>query len=137
MNLYEKHPSLSPDTFVAPNASVIGNVLCGRKTVIWYGAVVRGKISLLCTISDCLSHGLWFDLLCRCSFAFSHSTLPIIPNHWFFTHWDTIAADLNNITIGDYSTVGDRAVIHTSKSVEGKQDAACDIGRHVQIGKWK
>lgn len=84
MNLYEHHPNLSPDSFIAPNASVIGNVTMGRKATVWYGAVVRG--------------------------------------------------DLNNVEVGAYTTIGDRAVIHTAKSVEGKVAAVTKIGEHVQIG---
>lgn len=42
MNLYDAHPSVSPDAFVAPNASVIGSVTVSRKASVWYGAVVRG-----------------------------------------------------------------------------------------------
>jgi carbonic anhydrase/acetyltransferase-like protein (isoleucine patch superfamily) len=84
MNLYEQHPDISPDCFVAPNASVIGNVAMGRKASVWYGAVVRG--------------------------------------------------DMNQVEVGPYSVVGDRAVLHTTKSVEGKPAAICKVGAYVQVG---
>ena len=42
MNLYDKRPVLAADVFVAPNASVIGDVLCYDKSSVWYGAVIRG-----------------------------------------------------------------------------------------------
>ena len=42
MNLGPQRPVLAADVFVAPNASVIGDVLCYDKSSIWYGAVVRG-----------------------------------------------------------------------------------------------
>lgn len=35
-------PSLGTDIFVAPNASVIGNVRLGDQSSVWYGAVLRG-----------------------------------------------------------------------------------------------
>nr|QWE79116.1 gama-carbonic anhydrase [Neopyropia yezoensis] len=35
-------PSVSVDCFVAPNASVIGDVTLGEKVCVWYGAVLRG-----------------------------------------------------------------------------------------------
>jgi len=84
MNLYEHHPDVATDSFIAPNASVVGNVFVGTGASVWYGAVVRG--------------------------------------------------DLNKVYIGPGSSVGDRAVLHTSKSVEGKPDASCTIGQHVRIG---
>jgi carbonic anhydrase/acetyltransferase-like protein (isoleucine patch superfamily) len=84
MNLFDKHPVVANDAFVAPNASVVGNVTLGRRASVWYGAVVRG--------------------------------------------------DLNAVYIGRNTSVGDRAVISTAKSVEGHVDASVVIGSHVQIG---
>lgn len=43
-NLYDKVPSVGSEAFVAPTASVIGDVVVGEKATIWYGAVVKGKI---------------------------------------------------------------------------------------------
>jgi carbonic anhydrase/acetyltransferase-like protein (isoleucine patch superfamily) len=45
-----------------------------------------------------------------------------------------IRGDLNDVTIGSYTSVGDRVVIHTSKSVEGHVSAGVSIGNHVTIG---
>lgn len=42
MNLMDKHPEFPPDTFVAPNASVVGKVIANFKCTVGYGAVVRG-----------------------------------------------------------------------------------------------
>lgn len=41
---------------------------------------------------------------------------------------------MNYVEIGGYSNVQDRAVIHTSKTVEGKVAAVCKIGDYVTIG---
>lgn len=75
-------PSVSPNaTFVAPSASVIGNVTLEENSSIWYGATVRG--------------------------------------------------DVNKVTIGTKSSVGDRAVIHVAK-IQG--DFPTIIGSNVSIG---
>ena len=42
MPLGEKKPFVGKGSFVAPNASVIGDVQVGDKSTIWYGAVLRG-----------------------------------------------------------------------------------------------
>lgn len=42
MSLYDKRPQISTNTFVAPNASVIGEVKMFDGASVWYGAVVRG-----------------------------------------------------------------------------------------------
>jgi carbonic anhydrase/acetyltransferase-like protein (isoleucine patch superfamily) len=39
-----QNPKIAPSSFVAPTASVIGNVEIGDGSSIWYGAVVRGDI---------------------------------------------------------------------------------------------
>ena len=39
-------PKLGDDVFVAPNATVIGDVKIGKGSSIWYGAVLRGEYIL-------------------------------------------------------------------------------------------
>lgn len=42
MNIFDKAPMVDKDAFVAPSASIIGNVQVGRGSSIWYGCVLRG-----------------------------------------------------------------------------------------------
>ncbi|CAM9112476.1 unnamed protein product, partial [Phaeothamnion confervicola] len=42
MPLDDKSPSVAKDSFVAPNASLIGGVTVSSKASVWYGAVIRG-----------------------------------------------------------------------------------------------
>ena len=44
MNIFDKAPAVDKDAFVAPSASIIGDVIVGRGSSIWYGCVLRGKI---------------------------------------------------------------------------------------------
>lgn len=37
-------PKVAPDAFVAPSASVIGDVQIGSESSIWFGAVLRGDV---------------------------------------------------------------------------------------------
>jgi len=37
-------PALGTDTFVAPNASIIGDVVIGDLSSVWYGVVIRGDV---------------------------------------------------------------------------------------------
>ena len=41
-----KLPTLGEDVFVAPSASVIGDVTLGAGSSVWYGAVIRGAPAL-------------------------------------------------------------------------------------------
>ena len=50
MPLYEfegKRPTVHPDAFIAPTATLIGDVTVEEGASIWYGAVLRADI---CTI---------------------------------------------------------------------------------------
>ena len=45
MHLYEfegKRPTVHPDAFVAPTATLIGDVTVEKGASVWYGAVLRG-----------------------------------------------------------------------------------------------
>ncbi|WVZ19767.1 hypothetical protein V8G54_007089 [Vigna mungo] len=45
MNIFDKAPVVDKDVFVAPSASVIGDVHVGRGSSIWYGCVLRGDVN--------------------------------------------------------------------------------------------
>ena len=40
----DKHPRIPGSVFVAPNASVIGDVTVGEESSVWFGAVIRGDV---------------------------------------------------------------------------------------------
>jgi carbonic anhydrase/acetyltransferase-like protein (isoleucine patch superfamily) len=37
-------PRIASDVFIAPNATVIGDVLVGQSSSVWFGAVLRGDV---------------------------------------------------------------------------------------------
>lgn len=43
LNIFDKAPVLDKDVFVAPSATVIGDVQIGKGSSVWYGSVLRGK----------------------------------------------------------------------------------------------
>ena len=47
MPLYDKLPRVATDAFVAPSASVIGDVQIGEKSSVWYNTVVRGDVNFV------------------------------------------------------------------------------------------
>jgi carbonic anhydrase/acetyltransferase-like protein (isoleucine patch superfamily) len=42
MNVFDKTPHVHRDAFVAPSASLIGDIQVGPGASIWYGCVLRG-----------------------------------------------------------------------------------------------
>ncbi|OQR84644.1 hypothetical protein ACHHYP_13114 [Achlya hypogyna] len=45
MNLYDKVPNVAFDSWVAPSASVIGDVEICNDASVWYGVVIRGDLN--------------------------------------------------------------------------------------------
>ncbi|XP_038988221.1 gamma carbonic anhydrase 1, mitochondrial-like [Phoenix dactylifera] len=45
MNIFDKVPNVHKDAFVAPSASVMGDVQVGQGSSIWYGCVLRGDVN--------------------------------------------------------------------------------------------
>ncbi len=41
----DKHPQISAEAFIAPTATIIGDVTIGPGASVWYGAVVRGDLA--------------------------------------------------------------------------------------------
>lgn len=43
MNLYDKRPVIAHDVWVAPNATIVGDVEICNDASVWYNVVIRGK----------------------------------------------------------------------------------------------
>ena len=86
-----KKPRIAGGVFIAPNATIIGDVEIGENSSVWYGAVIRGDLN-----------------------AVRIGKLSSIQDNC------TIHVDSINITvIGDYVTVGHNAVLHGCHISEG------------------
>ncbi|MGM9540455.1 gamma carbonic anhydrase family protein [Anaerovibrio sp.] len=81
------NPDLADDVFIAPSASVVGDVKMGSGTNVWFGAVVRGDVNKV-----------------------------IIGEHTNIQDNATIHTMSDAPTeIGDHVTIGHNAVVHCSK----------------------
>lgn len=40
-----KVPALGDDCFIAPNATIVGDVICGKECSFWFNAVIRGDVN--------------------------------------------------------------------------------------------
>lgn len=67
------------------------------------------------------------------SFYFRVSFPPLIDSVSFFSIWygATVRGDVNNVSVGKKTSIGDRAVVHVAK-IQG--DLATTIGDNVTIG---
>lgn len=90
-SLYASPPDLSQAAFVAANATVIGQVELAAGSSVWYGAVVRGDVEQI--------------VIGKCTNIQDGAIL----------HGDPDQPTL----LGDYVTVGHRAVIHSAQIESG------------------
>src|SRR5438128_12513156 len=103
MPLYQlgsKKPRVHPTAMVAPNASIIGDVVVGSRTSIWPGAVLRGdygrmRVGANCSIQD--------NVLVR----YSSKNAGVIGNGVTVAH----SAIVHACRIGDECLIGAGAII--------------------------
>jgi len=116
MPLYQlgsKRPRVHPTVMIAPNASVIGDVVVGSRTSIWPGAVLRGDYGKIRVGANC---SLQDNVVVHCS-----SRNPgVIGNGVTVAH----SAIVHACHIGDECLIGAGAIIF-----DGAR-----IGSHCIIG---
>src|SRR5260370_7782485 len=91
MPLYKlgsKKPKIHPTAIIAPNASVIGDVVVGSRTSVWPGAVLRGDYGRIRVGANC---SLQDNVVVHCS-------------------------SQNPAVIGNWVTVAHRAIVHASRT---------------------
>ncbi|KAI3521969.1 hypothetical protein L1887_11446 [Cichorium endivia] len=90
MNVYDKAPVVAKDAFVAPSASIIGDVQVGSGSSIWYGCVLRGDV-------NSISIGSGTNIQ-------DHSLIHVAKSN--------LPGKVHPTIIGDNVTVGHSAVLH-------------------------
>ncbi|CAD5192426.1 unnamed protein product [Musa acuminata subsp. malaccensis] len=96
MNIFDKVPNVHKGAFVAPGASVIGDVQVGQGSSIWYGCVLRGDVNSIHVGS---STNIQDNSLVHV--AKSNLSGKVLP---------TIIGD--NVTIGNLNFTGHSVVLH-------------------------
>src|SRR2546428_13920264 len=116
MPLYQlgsKKPKVHPTSIVAPNASIIGDVLIGAHTSIWPGAVLRGDYGKIRVGANC---SLQDNVVVHCS----SENAGIIGNGVTVAH----SAIIHACRIGDECLIGAGAIVFDGARV----------GKHSIIG---
>ncbi|KAF5758278.1 putative NADH:ubiquinone reductase (H(+)-translocating) [Helianthus annuus] len=90
MNVFDKAPVVAKDAFVAPSASVIGDIQVGSGSSIWYGCVLRGDV-------NSISIGSGTNIQ-------DHSLVHVAKSN--------LPGKVHPTVIGDNVTVGHSAVLH-------------------------
>ena len=95
-----KTPQIHPSTFVAPNATILGNVMIGKESGIFFGAVIRSESSPI-TIGDRT------NIQDNCILHIDEEFPLVVGKDCTIGH----GAILHGCTIGDNTLVGMGAVV--------------------------
>jgi carbonic anhydrase/acetyltransferase-like protein (isoleucine patch superfamily) len=116
-------PKIAERCWIAPNAAVIGNVIIGEASSVWFGVTVRGDQPEPITIGKCTN-------IQDNSVLHSDAGVPLtIGNNVTVGH----QAMLHGCTIGDNTLIGIGATV-LNHSVVGKN---CIIGAHTLVPEGK
>src|SRR5690349_7486946 len=104
------HPQMGENCFIAPNATIVGDVIMGNECSIWFNAVVRGDVNSI-RIGNKVN--IQDGAVIHCTFR---KTKAIIGNnvsigHNAIVHGCTV---YDNVLIGMGSIIMDNAVVHSN-----------------------
>ena len=102
-----KHPTLAPDAWVAPSASLIGDVRLEAGASIWFGAVLRGD-------NEPITIGEGSNVQENAVLHVDPGAPLVLGKHVTVGH----QAMLHGCTIGDNSLVGAGALVTEGKQFE-------------------
>ncbi len=120
--LGDKHPSLARDVWIAPNATIIGDVRLGDNASIWWNAVLRGD-------NDTITIGANSNIQDGSVLHVDEGVPLTVGAHVTIGH----LVMLHGCTVGDESLIGIKSVI-LNKAVIGRH---CIIGANSLIAEGK
>jgi carbonic anhydrase/acetyltransferase-like protein (isoleucine patch superfamily) len=106
----DKFPSWGEKCFIAPNATIVGDVIMGDECSIWFNTVVRGDVN---SIRMGNKVNIQDGAVIHCTF---NKTQTIIGNNVSIGHNAIVHGCLlhDNVLIGMGSIVMDNAVVHSN-----------------------
>lgn len=106
----DKHPEWGSDCFIAPNATIVGDVLMGDACSIWFNAVVRGDVN---SIRMGNKVNVQDGAVIHCTYK---KTKTILGNNVSIGHNAIVhgCAVHDNVLIGMGSIIMDNAVVHSN-----------------------
>lgn len=124
----DKFPSMGDNCFVAPNATIVGDVVMGNDCSIWFNAVVRGDVN---SIRMGNKVNVQDGAVIHCTYK---KTQTLVGNnvsigHNAIVHGCTVH---DNVLIGMGAIVMDHAVIHSNTIIAAGavvlENTVCDAG---------
>jgi carbonic anhydrase/acetyltransferase-like protein (isoleucine patch superfamily) len=105
-----KHPQFGNNCFIAPNATIVGDVIMGDDCSIWFNAVVRGDVNFI-RIGNKVN--IQDGACIHCTFQ---RTTTIIANNVSIGHNAVVHGCVvhDNVLIGMGAIILDESVIHSN-----------------------
>ncbi|CAN5121103.1 gamma carbonic anhydrase family protein [soil metagenome] len=120
------HPRIDSSAFVAPSATVIGNVEIGAEASVWFGAVLRGD-----ELEHVISIGARSSVQDNCVIHVSAAGATLIGEEVTVGH----GAVLESCTVGRRALIGMNAVVLQGASVgdEALIAAGAVVGEGAEV----
>jgi carbonic anhydrase/acetyltransferase-like protein (isoleucine patch superfamily) len=108
-----KHPQFGSNCFIAPNATIVGDVAMGDECSVWFNAVIRGDVNFI-KIGNTVN--IQDGAIIHCTFEKNPTEIGnrVSIGHNAMVHGCTIHDD---VLIGMGSIVMDRCVIHSNSII--------------------
>jgi len=105
-----RHPQLGNNCFVAPNATIVGDVIVGNDCSIWFNAVVRGDVNFI-RIGNKVN--IQDGACIHCTFQ---KTSTVIGNNVSIGHHAIVHGCVlhDNVLVGMGAIIMDEAVVHSN-----------------------
>jgi carbonic anhydrase/acetyltransferase-like protein (isoleucine patch superfamily) len=103
-------PNIGNNVFIAPNATIVGNVTIGNSCSIWFNAVIRGDVNKI-VIGNKVNIQDGAVLHCTYKKTELHIGHNVSIGHNALVHGCTLH---NNVLVGMGAIVMDNAVVHSN-----------------------
>jgi carbonic anhydrase/acetyltransferase-like protein (isoleucine patch superfamily) len=124
----DKYPQFGDGCFIAPNATIVGDVIMGKECSIWFNAVIRGDVNFI-KMGDRVNVQ---DGACiHCTYQKYGTTIGnnVSIGHNAIVHGCTVH---DNVLIGMGAIVMDNAVVKSNTIIAAGavvlEDTICDAG---------
>lgn len=106
----DKFPAWGDDCFIAPNCTIVGDVVMGNECSIWFNTIVRGDVNSI-RIGNRVN--IQDGAVIHCTFRRSSTTIGnnVSIGHNAIVHGCEVH---DNVLVGMGAIVMDRAVVHSN-----------------------
>ena len=124
----DKHPQMGANCFLAPNATIVGNVVMGDDCSVWFNTVVRGDVNFI-TIGSKVN--IQDGACIHCTYQKYGTTIGnnVSIGHNAIVHGCTIN---DNVLIGMGAIVMDNAVVNSNTIIAAGavvlENTICEAG---------